>query len=141
MKKSLVLLAALLLVAGLMVSCGDSGGSDDVEKAAQGTWKAVNPGASGFDIVMILGSDSYKYDIYNTGTLTQVDGHKGDLEASGGAFTSTTKFDWVGGAWVASSPVVVSNDSYVLNSSTSLTITADFDPGTPGKETVTFTKQ
>ncbi len=135
MKKGLMLLAAIMLAMGLLVSCGESGG-DDVESALQGTW-LDNPTTMDNTIkaYMIMTADTFEMDIYVLAALplpaNLEDGSaKGDLEADNGKFTTTTKFEIDTGAWVAVNPPTVDNSTYVLNGNT-LIITADWDGAGP----------
>ncbi len=149
MKKSLVLLVAIMLAMGLLLSCSDSGGDDDVESALQGTW-AVNPAAydNDYKIYLIMTADSFEADQYEapeipSSTTLNVGSSKGSLKAKNGVFTTTTTHYWDGASWAAMpGGPVDSTDTYVLNSSTSVTIIGDWDSTVLTADTAeTFTKQ
>ncbi len=146
MRKSLVLLMAIMLAMGLLVSCSDSGG-DDVDSDLQGSWLCADPKADGtLDIWMILGEDSAEFDYVEPSGAARIvanysdNSSKGEMEADGGEFTfkMTHAFNEVTLVWDPATGT--STGTYVLNGN-QLTVTADWDPGTPGNESPIFIRQ
>jgi hypothetical protein len=130
MKKSMILLAGILIAIGVLTSCATE--EYDVEKALHGTW-LCRPTARdiSYDNWMIMTDDTFELDIYLTGaedipTNLQVKSSQGAMEAHGGTGTATTYYNHDGAAWQIQSPPNVGGFSYTLDGDR-LTITADWD--------------